>query len=79
YAPEYPCFLQGLASFAPIIEKAFGKGTDKPGLHITMEITNNRGNYKPNQDEPVYGDKRGPRCYDITPRPTPFPQYPPEG
>ena len=79
YAPEYPCLLKGLTEFTPVISKAFGEGTSKPGLHITMEITANRGKYLPNQDEPVYGDKRGPRCYDIIPRPNPFPQYPPEG
>jgi phospholipid/cholesterol/gamma-HCH transport system substrate-binding protein len=79
YAPEYPCLLKGLTDFQPIISKAFGAGTDKPGLHITLEITKERGKYVPNQDEPVYGDTRGPRCYDILPRPDPFPQYPPEG
>ncbi|MFD4676698.1 MCE family protein [Lentzea sp. NPDC058450] len=79
YAPEYPCLLKGLAEFEPVISKAFGAGTDKPGLHITLEITQNRGKYKPNLDEPEYKDKRGPRCYDIIPRPDPFPQYPPEG
>lgn len=79
YAPEYPCLLKELATFAPTISKAFGAGTDEPGLHITLEITNNRGKYLPNVDEPVYGDKRGPRCLDLTPRPDPFPQYPPDG
>ncbi len=79
YAPEYPCLLKGLTEFAPVINEAFGAGTNEPGLHITMEITANRGKYLPNQDEPVYGDKRGPRCYDVVPRPNPFPQYPPEG
>ena len=77
YAPEYPCLLKGLTEFAPVISEAFGAGTAKPGLHITMEITANRGKYLPNQDEPVYGDKRGPRCYDSFPRP--FPQYPQDG
>jgi phospholipid/cholesterol/gamma-HCH transport system substrate-binding protein len=79
YAPEYPCLLKGLAEFEPIISKAFGAGTGKPGLHITLEITQNRGKYKPNLDEPEYSDKRGPRCYDLVPRPEPFPQYPPDG
>jgi phospholipid/cholesterol/gamma-HCH transport system substrate-binding protein len=79
YAPEYPCLLKGLTEFAPIIGKAFGAGTNKPGLHITMEITANRGKYLPGVDDPAYADKRGPRCYDIVPRPDPFPQYPPDG
>ncbi|MBW4715940.1 MCE family protein [Saccharothrix obliqua] len=79
YAPEYPCLLRGLTEFKPIMDQVFGKGTDEPGLHITLEITANRGKYEPGRDEPEYADKRGPRCYDIVPRPDPFPQYPPEG
>ncbi|MBB5954825.1 virulence factor Mce-like protein [Saccharothrix tamanrassetensis] len=79
YAPEYPCLLKGLTEFKPIMDQVFGKGTDEPGLHITLEITANRGKYEPGEDEPEYADKRGPRCYDIVPRPDPFPQYPPEG
>ncbi|TWP46337.1 MCE family protein [Lentzea tibetensis] len=79
YAPEYPCLLKGLADFEPVISKAFGEGTAEPGLHITLEITQNRGKYLPNKDEPEYADKRGPRCFDLVPRPDPFPQYPPDG
>ncbi|QFZ23501.1 MCE family protein [Saccharothrix syringae] len=79
YAPEYPCLLKGLSEFKPIMDQVFGKGTDEPGLHITLEVTANRGKYEPGKDEPEYADKRGPRCYDIVPRPDPFPQYPPEG
>ncbi|MBP2476115.1 virulence factor Mce-like protein [Crossiella equi] len=79
YAPEYPCFLKGMTELKPRLDQAFGKGTSTPGLRITMEITANRGKYVPGQDEPRYADKRGPRCYDIHPRPEPFPQYPPDG
>ncbi|WP_158844922.1 MCE family protein [Saccharothrix deserti] len=79
YAPEYPCLLKGLAEFKPIMDQVFGKGTNEPGLHITLEITADRGKYEPGKDEPEYADKRGPRCYDVVPRPDPFPQYPPDG
>ncbi|NUT51979.1 MAG: MCE family protein [Saccharothrix sp.] len=79
YAPEYPCLLKGLTEFKPIMDQVFGKGTDEPGLHVTLEITANRGKYEPGKDDPEYADKRGPRCYDIVPRPDPFPQYPPDG
>lgn len=79
YSPEYPCLLKGLAEFKPIMDQVWGKGTDEPGLHITLEVTANRGKYEPGKDEPEYADKRGPRCYDVVPRPDPFPQYPPEG
>lgn len=79
YAPSYPCFLGQMAELVPRIDEAFGKGTDKPGLHATLEITVGRGAYEPGQDEPVYGDERGPRCYDMEEYPDPFPQHPPDG
>ncbi|SFT59155.1 virulence factor Mce family protein [Actinopolyspora lacussalsi subsp. righensis] len=79
YAPEYRCFLDDMAEFIPRIDRAFGKGTDEPGLHITLEITSDRGKYVPGRDEPAFRDKRGPRCYNFENAPTPFPQYPPDG
>jgi phospholipid/cholesterol/gamma-HCH transport system substrate-binding protein len=79
YAPEYQCLFKQMAGFLPRIDQAFGKGTANPGLHITLEITANRGKYLPDQDEPRYADTRGPRCYDLVPSPNPFPQYPPDG
>ncbi|KAA2264909.1 MCE family protein [Solihabitans fulvus] len=79
YAPEYPCIFNGITTLVPRYEAIVGAGTDKPGVHITMEITANRGRYVPGQDEPKYQDKRGPRCYLVDPMPNPVPQYPPEG
>ncbi|EID53887.1 MCE family protein [Saccharomonospora xinjiangensis] len=79
YAPSYPCFLGQMAELVPRIDESFGKGTGKPGLHATLEITVDRGPYKAGQDEPEYNDKRGPRCYDMDEYPDPFPQYPPDG
>jgi virulence factor Mce-like protein len=79
YAPEFPCFLKGMADLVPKVNKAFGAGTDQPGLHAQIEITINRGPYQPGQDSPAYLDNRGPRCYDFNPPPNPFPEYPPDG
>ncbi|TCO65314.1 MCE family protein [Actinocrispum wychmicini] len=79
YAPEYPCFLRQMAETVKSADVAFGKGTNEPGLHATLEITVNRGPYKAGQDEPRYDDKRGPRCYDFQKFPVPFPQHPPDG
>jgi hypothetical protein len=79
YSPEYPCFLKQMANLVPTLDKAFGKGTNEPGLHATLEITVNRGPYIAGQDTPAYDDNRGPRCYDLSPAPNPFPQYPPDG
>jgi virulence factor Mce-like protein len=79
YAPEYPCFVNKLASLVPRADRAFGKGTNEPGLHIRVEIVVNRGKYEPGVDTPKYADKRGPRCYNVSPSPNPFPQTPPDG
>ncbi|CAM06027.1 MCE family protein [Saccharopolyspora erythraea] len=79
YSPEYTCFLNQMHEFVPTVRKAFGEGTSEPGLHITLEVVANRGKYVPNQDEPEFADKRGPRCYDIEPLPDPVPEYPPDG
>ena len=79
YSPEYPCFLKQMANLIPTVDKAFGKGTNEPGLHATLEITVNRGPYIAGQDTPRYDDNRGPRCYALNPQPNPFPQYAPDG
>jgi virulence factor Mce-like protein len=79
YSPEYPCFLKQMANLVPTVDKAFGKGTANPGLHATLEITVNRGQYVAGQDTPAYDDNRGPRCLDLNPKPNPFPQYAPDG
>jgi virulence factor Mce-like protein len=78
YSPAYPCFLEGMARFVPRLNQVFGVGTDKPGLHITLEVVPNRGKYTPGE-EPKFDDKRGPRCYDTDKIAKPFPQYPPDG
>ena len=59
YSPEYPCMLHTLPKQAAVGEKAFG-GL-QPGLHITLEVTQDQGAYLPG-DEPKYLDDRGPTC-----------------
>jgi phospholipid/cholesterol/gamma-HCH transport system substrate-binding protein len=79
YSPEYPCFLNEMAGYVPRIRQAFGEGTNEPGLHITLEVNTNRGKYVPGRDDPVYADKRGPRCYTPPRPPERAPDYPPGG
>lgn len=79
YSPEYPCLLQQMAENVDALDKVYGKGTDKPGLHATIEVVVNRGPYRPGVDTPRYEEDRGPRCYDYTQFPSPFPQSPPDG
>ena len=66
YSPEYPCLLRGLDASNEFIGNAFG-GL-QPGLHITLEFTEDQEGYQPERDEPAYLDTRGPRCYGL---PTP--------
>ncbi|MDQ3402269.1 MAG: MCE family protein, partial [Actinomycetota bacterium] len=79
YSPEYPCLLKLMSENVDVLDVAYGKGTNEPGLHATVEVTVNRGPYKPGVDTPRYDDDRGPRCYDFTQFPSPFPQAPPDG
>jgi virulence factor Mce-like protein len=65
YAPEFPCMAQGLTRFQPIVEKSFGRL--QPGLHITLEVTKDNGQYVA-ADRPRFLDDRGPQCYGL-PRP----------
>ncbi|MBF6464378.1 MCE family protein [Nocardia beijingensis] len=62
YSPNYACALANFAQLKPRIDRIFGKGTDLPGSRVTIELTNTRGKYLPNQDEPRWLDTRGPWC-----------------
>ncbi len=74
YAPEFPCLLDNLTDFEPMLEKAFSNGR----LHITLEVAQQRDKYRKGADDPAYADKRGPRCYDRYLGATPFPGPAPE-
>ncbi|MFE7800687.1 MCE family protein [Nocardia sp. NPDC057440] len=62
YSPTYACALANFAKMKPRIDRLFGKGTDRPGSRVTIELVNTRGKYLPNQDEPRWLDTRGPWC-----------------
>ncbi|MFI9380510.1 MCE family protein [Kutzneria sp. NPDC052558] len=69
YSPEYPCMLRALTAFAPEMDKVLGKGTNEPGLHVTVNVEPARGKYVPGKDNPVYDDRGGPACYPVTAAP----------
>ena len=54
--------MKNFATMKPRIDELFGKGTDRPGSRVTIELVNPRGRYLPNQDEPRWFDTRGPWC-----------------
>ncbi|WP_371484689.1 MCE family protein [Kitasatospora sp. NBC_00315] len=65
YAPSFPCTLSTLAAFVPVMDKALGKGTDQPGLHVTVTTVPSRGAYLPGRDTPDYRASGGPACYAV--------------
>lgn len=79
YSPSYPCFLKQMASLVDASGSVFGKGTNQPGLHATIEIVVNKGPYEPGKDAPEFNEHRGPRCYDPAQMGDPFPDQPPDG
>ncbi len=65
YSPEFPCLAKGLNAYQPIVQDTFG--VLQPGLHITLELTQDQNGYQPG-DEPRNRDTQGPYC-DGLPRP----------
>ncbi|GAA3988168.1 MCE family protein [Allokutzneria multivorans] len=72
YSPSFPCTLETLVSLKPMLDKAFGKGTGKPGLRVSVRPAPSKGAYVPGKDTPRYDAKGGPKCY-------PFGQAPNRG
>ncbi|MEV4126507.1 MCE family protein [Nocardia sp. NPDC049707] len=62
YSPSYACALANFAKMKPRIDQIMGMGTSRPGSRVSIELTNTRGTYLPNQDEPRWLDTRGPWC-----------------
>ncbi|PVC79916.1 MCE family protein [Streptomyces sp. CS131] len=65
YAESFPCTLRTLAGFVPAMDKALGKGTDEPGLHVSVKSVPSKGKYVPGRDAPVYNATGGPTCYSV--------------
>ena len=57
YAPEYPCFAEGLANWIPRATQMFSNHY----FHITLEAVKPRAAYQPGE-EPAWGEHRGPNC-----------------
>lgn len=62
YSPEFPCTLRMLTDFVPVMDEVLGKGTKRPGLHVTVTTLPSKGRYVPGRDRPRYPDKSGPSC-----------------
>ncbi|MEU8896581.1 MCE family protein [Nocardia sp. NPDC048505] len=76
HSPTYTCVMANFAKMKPRIDNIFGVGTDRPGSRVSIELTNTRGKYLPNQDEPRWLDTRGPACFAEFPVGVDAGQYP---
>ncbi|MDQ0792743.1 MCE family protein [Streptomyces sp. B1I3] len=65
YSGAFPCTLRTMAGFVPAMDKALGKGTDEPGLHVTVKAVESKGKYVAGKDTPVYDATGGPHCYSV--------------
>ncbi|WP_406629988.1 MCE family protein [Amycolatopsis sp. WGS_07] len=63
YSPEFPCLFDAVNRLKPLMEKALGKGTNEPGLHVTLTVQDPREKYVPGRDSPRYDATGGPQCY----------------
>lgn len=64
YSTGFPCLAKGLVVQSGLAATAFGGA--QPGLHITLEVVDDQGGYRPG-DEPVYGADSGPTCRGLPP------------
>ncbi|MFE9461466.1 MCE family protein [Streptomyces californicus] len=65
YSESFPCTLRTMAGFVPAMDKALGKGTNEPGLHVSVKPVPSKGKYVPGRDRPVYNASGGPKCYSV--------------
>ena len=65
YAPSFPCTLRTLADLVPVMDKALGKGTSQPGLHVDLTSVPSRGKYVAGKDTPVFDAGGAPQCYPV--------------
>ncbi|CAL9429100.1 MCE family protein [Streptomyces sp. enrichment culture] len=65
YSSSFPCTLRTLAEFVPAMDRALGKGGDRPGIHVDVTAVAARGAYRPGRDAPVYDSGGGPRCPSV--------------
>jgi len=70
YSPSFPCTLKAMADLKPAVDKLLGAGTNEPGLHVEVAVTQPRGKYVPGKDDPVWHASGGPKCYPSGVAPT---------
>lgn len=65
YAGQFPCLLQATRKLVPVMDDVLGKGTDEPGLHVTLNVVQDQGRYLAG-DRPTVTSSGDPRCPYVT-------------
>ncbi|OLT27670.1 ABC transporter substrate-binding protein [Actinomadura sp. CNU-125] len=65
YSPAFPCTLEMLTDFVPVMDEVLGEGTDRPGLHVNVTTVPSKGKYVPGRDRPRHTEADGPHCYPV--------------
>lgn len=68
YARQFPCLLRAARDFIPEMDDVLGAGTDEPGIHVSLQVTESRGKYVPGADRPRFDSGGQPRCPYVTGR-----------
>ncbi|MEV5825986.1 MCE family protein [Spirillospora sp. NPDC052242] len=65
YSPAFPCTLEMLTDFVPLMDEVLGEGTERPGLRVNVTTVPSKGKYVPGRDRPRHTEADGPHCYPV--------------
>lgn len=68
YARQFPCLFRAARDFIPEMDEVLGAGTDEPGIHVALQVTESRGKYVPGTDRPRFDSGGEARCPYVTGR-----------
>ncbi len=68
YARQFPCLFRAARDFIPEMDDVLGAGTDEPGIHVSLQVTESRGKYVPGADRPRFDSGGQARCPYVTGR-----------
>lgn len=66
YAKQFPCLFKSARRYIPAMDKALGKGTDEPGIHVRLNIVQSRGKYLAGKDAVKFASGKSARCPYVT-------------
>lgn len=65
YATSFPCLLESLHDFIPVMDDVLGAGTDQPGARVTLSVVPARSAYQPGSDTPTFARGGSASCPNV--------------